>query len=368
MACADVETAKAKTTPINLTILSSYVNLQEAFLEARCSGEASRLWRKARVARRALQHSFYEPRPTKRKWVDVPTFSGANPVLVAEKRSVSSGDVARDLHPRRLRPVGVETARVRRAVRLQEAESRPKHGTGLATLRCRLPVASLAAAIWSVITGAVAYGQREGLRMASKPVVTDALRRQVREELPEVEQISDQALREKTVEAWAFALAHSTLQIDPRHPAGGQPRHQRGQARRPDRPPARRYAACDRHRQGDGCRLSRACHRYGCHRRRRPACTTSARPGNSTPPTASAGRRRRSRSGRPSIRHPAYGAHICLTVGLPEEVAHIAMAHSGEGELLVRSLECMIVHQADYTFWNTLLAGGQLKPETRAAR
>ena len=29
MACADVETAKAKTTPINLTILSSYVNLQE---------------------------------------------------------------------------------------------------------------------------------------------------------------------------------------------------------------------------------------------------------------------------------------------------------------------------------------------------
>ena len=64
------------------------------------------------------------------------------------------------------------------------------------------------------------------------------------------------------------------------------------------------------------------------------------------------------RYGRPSIRHPAMGAHICLTVGLPEEIAHIAMAHSGEGELLVRSLECMIVHQADYTFWNTLLAGG----------
>ena len=70
------------------------------------------------------------------------------------------------------------------------------------------------------------------------------------------------------------------------------------------------------------------------------------------------------RYGKPSIRHPAYGAHICLTVGLPEEIAHIAMAHSGEGELLVRSLECMIVHQADYTFWNTLLAGDMLKPET----
>src|SRR5690606_33567410 len=55
---------------------------------------------------------------------------------------------------------------------------------------------------------------------------------------------------------------------------------------------------------------------------------------------------------------------ICFTVGLPEEVAHIAMAHSGEGELLVRSLECMIVHRADYTFWNTLLVGDQLKIET----
>src|SRR5688500_8719438 len=106
MACADVETAKAKTTPINLTILSSYVNLQEAFLEACGSGETSRLWRKARVARRALQHSCYEPRPTKRKWGDVPTFSGANPVLLAEKRSVSSGDVARDLHPRRFDRLG----------------------------------------------------------------------------------------------------------------------------------------------------------------------------------------------------------------------------------------------------------------------
>jgi hypothetical protein len=100
MACAEVAAAKAKTIAINLIILSSYANLQEAFLEARCSGDASRLWRKARVARRALQHSLYEPRPTKRKWVDVPTFSGANPV-VAENRSVSSGDVARHLHPRR---------------------------------------------------------------------------------------------------------------------------------------------------------------------------------------------------------------------------------------------------------------------------
>jgi putative nucleotidyltransferase with HDIG domain len=70
------------------------------------------------------------------------------------------------------------------------------------------------------------------------------------------------------------------------------------------------------------------------------------------------------KAGKPSIRHPAYGAHICLTAGLPEEIAHIATAHSGEGELLVRSLENTIVHYADYSFWNILVAGDLIKPET----
>ena len=56
-------------------------------------------------------------------------------------------------------------------------------------------------------------------------------------------------------------------------------------------------------------------------------------------------------AGLPSIRHPAFGVHVCFTAGLPEEVAHCAAAHSGEGELLVRSLENTIVHHADYAFW-----------------
>ena len=41
--------------------------------------------------------------------------------------------------------------------------------------------------------------------------ITDALRQQVRKELPEVAQISDAALQRKVVEAWAFALAHSSF-------------------------------------------------------------------------------------------------------------------------------------------------------------
>ena len=193
--------------------------------------------------------------------------------------------------------------------------------------------------------------------------VTDALRRQVREELPEIAQIADAALRDKTVEAWAYALAHSTFKSIRDIPPAGNP--DTNEAKRGDQTDHLRGVA-------------------------RLAIGIAKEMGNAYPELAidmdvivagglvhdvgkawefdPANRKRwkaeQKRFGRPSIRHPAYGMHICLTVGLPEEVAHIAMAHSGEGELLVRSLECMIVHQADYTFWNTLLAGGQLKPET----
>jgi len=69
--------------------------------------------------------------------------------------------------------------------------------------------------------------------------------------------------------------------------------------------------------------------------------------------------------GYPSIRHPAYGMHLCLTAGLPEEIAHIAMAHSPtEGNAIVRSLECTIVRYADNTWWRIAGVCGLLKPET----
>jgi HD domain len=64
--------------------------------------------------------------------------------------------------------------------------------------------------------------------------------------------------------------------------------------------------------------------------------------------------------GLPSLRHPGYGIYICLTMGLPED---IAAAHSGEGELLVRSLENTMIHWADYTFWRVVEAGEQFADE-----
>ena len=68
--------------------------------------------------------------------------------------------------------------------------------------------------------------------------------------------------------------------------------------------------------------------------------------------------------GSPALRHPVYGAHICIAVGLPEEVAHIALGHSYEGDLMHRSLECLIVHRADHMWWSIAGGFGLLKAET----
>ena len=52
-------------------------------------------------------------------------------------------------------------------------------------------------------------------------------------------------------------------------------------------------------------------------------------------------------------------AIVCLTVGLPEEVCHAAGCHSGEGELVKRSLHVTIVHYADEAWWASLRVAGQ---------
>lgn len=59
-------------------------------------------------------------------------------------------------------------------------------------------------------------------------------------------------------------------------------------------------------------------------------------------------------TGCPSIRHTVYGVHVALSAGLPEEIAHIAGAHSMEGEYITRSAACELVHYADNAFWRTM--------------
>src|SRR5689334_4146566 len=58
--------------------------------------------------------------------------------------------------------------------------------------------------------------------MSNNPV-TDALRRQVREELPEVALIGNQALQSKVVEAWAYAIANASFTSIRDIPPAGNP-------------------------------------------------------------------------------------------------------------------------------------------------
>src|SRR5688572_18414384 len=204
-----------------------------------------------------------------------------------------------------------------------------------------------------------------GSPMLDRSAVTDELRARVRAELPEVEDIRDPELQAKVVEAWALALAASSFraiaEIEPSgNPGvntlkrGSQTDHIRGvtrmalalaeqlQAQLPDLSVER-----------DLLLAGALCHDVGKpfefdpENRRRWAADPRA-------------------AGLPAIRHPAFGVHVCLSVGLPEAVAHCAAAHSGEGELLVRSLENTILHHADYAFWGICRTGDLLVPESIA--
>lgn len=193
--------------------------------------------------------------------------------------------------------------------------------------------------------------------------ISDELRQQVRQELPEISMIDDPDLQTKAVEAWAYAIAHSSFTSIRQIPPAGNPDVQ--EAKRGDQTDHLRGVT--RLAIGIAREMQAAYPELDINMDTIVAGGLLHDVGKAwefDPERRKRWSSEQKRFGRPSIRHPAMGAHICMTVGLPEEVAHIAMAHSGEGELLVRSLECMIVHQADYTFWNTLLAGGQLKPET----
>jgi len=49
-----------------------------------------------------------------------------------------------------------------------------------------------------------------------------------------------------------------------------------------------------------------------------------------------------------NLRHPFTGVHVAMSCGVPDAVCHIIAAHAGEGELVKRSTEAIIVHHADF--------------------
>lgn len=49
-----------------------------------------------------------------------------------------------------------------------------------------------------------------------------------------------------------------------------------------------------------------------------------------------------------ALRHPFTGVALALETGVPDAVCHIIAAHAGEGDLVKRSTEAIIVHHADF--------------------
>ena len=189
--------------------------------------------------------------------------------------------------------------------------------------------------------------------------ITDDQRARVSQELPQITEIADAKLRDLVVEAWATALAGSSFDAIADIPPSGNP----GMPKLLDGTQADHIRGVTRLAILLGDELQQQFPALPIDRDLLVAgalCHDVGKPWEFDPVNQARWKASPGKTGRPSIRHPAYGVHICLTVGLPEAVAHMAGAHSGEGELIERSLENTIVHHADYAFWEAAKAGGLL--------
>lgn len=198
---------------------------------------------------------------------------------------------------------------------------------------------------------------------APRRPVTDEARADVLAEFPEITLIPDENLRLKSLEAWAYALACSDFRRisdippegNPGLPvmrAGTQTDHVRGVVRY-TRAIAEEFQASYPQVRIDWPILmaGAVCHDVG-------------KPWEFDPANRARWAADPATSGQPSFRHSVFGMHVCLVVGLPEEVAHIAVGHSFEGLHMGVSAECTIVRQADHGWWHVAGALGLLQPDT----
>lgn len=198
-----------------------------------------------------------------------------------------------------------------------------------------------------------------GLRRA----ITDQTRQSVLADFPEVALIRDETMRSQAIEAWSYSLCCSDFQRitdlppegNPGAPvlkSGTQADHVRGVVRLTKTMAEefeRSYpnVAID----WDILMAGAVCHDVGKPYEFDPSNRKrwAAAPGD---------------SGQPTFRHSVFGMHVCLTVGLPEEVAHIAVGHSFEGLHMGVSAECTLIRQADHAWWVLAGALGLITPES----
>nr|WP_306266945.1 HD domain-containing protein [Pararhizobium sp. IMCC3301] len=182
-------------------------------------------------------------------------------------------------------------------------------------------------------------------------------------DLPEIATIRSESLREKVVDAWVFALERSSFDRVIDIPGEGSPdvftlhegkqdAHLRG---------VTRMALKIVEEFEDnffGVQVDRDIIIAGA------LCHDIGKTWEFDPVNQKRWKNNADRYGDPSFRHSTYGTHVCLSVGLPEEIAHIAMGHSLEGVHLGLSTECYIIRQADNLWWHTAAALGLCRPDT----
>ncbi|NSZ60098.1 HD domain-containing protein (plasmid) [Agrobacterium tumefaciens] len=193
--------------------------------------------------------------------------------------------------------------------------------------------------------------------------VTDATRRMVVQDFPEIAEIPDDDLRRRTIEAWSYSLSCSGFQRlsdippegNPGSPAlisGSQADHVRGVFRYTNVIAREFQDAYPAVSIDWGILLAGA------------ACHDVGKPYEFDTENRQRWQRDPAGAGAPTFRHSVFGMHVCLTVGLPDEVAHIAVGHSFEGNHTGVSTECMIVRQADHGWWHVAAALGLADPAT----
>ena len=189
--------------------------------------------------------------------------------------------------------------------------------------------------------------------------IREDLRRSVIRSLPEIDQIDDPTLRSKVIDAWAYSLGKSSFESIDEIRASGNP----------DTPKLKSGTQADHIRGVTQLAISIAdtmlemFPQLPIDRDLLLACALChdvGKPFEFDPRNQSRWSSQPVSSGFPAIRHTQFGTHVCLTLELPEEVCHAAGCHSGEGELVQRSLHVTIVHHADYAFWATLQTARQL--------
>lgn len=191
----------------------------------------------------------------------------------------------------------------------------------------------------------------------------EKLREGVRRSLPELERIEDESLRDGCVEAWALALSQTEFEsLDDIRGSGNWDspvmKGQRSQAIHLRGVTVMAVAMAEALEKVVGplgidydvLIAGGLCHDLG-------------KPFEFSPRNHERWRATPQASGWPAVRHPVFGAHIALTVGLPEAVVNAAAGHSREGEFIRRSLATTCIHVADKGFWHIMTIAGEMESD-----